>query len=203
MRTKKILLVGALSLVLVLGIAIPVAQAALTETQITAILSLLNSFGADKSVIENVSASLRGLPTQGGGGNTSSICAVTNALYLGIGDGDTDGDVTLLQQFLGVSPTTGFFGPKTLLAVQNWQAANGVVSSGTPDTTGYGVVGPKTLSAMQKSAGCGGSTSATLSATPTSGPAPLTVYFQGSGSVLAQSAGISFGDGTMTGEGVT
>ncbi len=43
---------------------------------------------------------------------------------------------------------------------------------------------------------------AVLVASPTSGPAPLTVYFKGSGSVLAPSAGIRFGDGAMTGEGV-
>ena len=42
---------------------------------------------------------------------------------------------------------------------------------------------------------------ATLNASPVSGAAPLEVYFRGTGSVLTSSAGISFGDGTMTGGG--
>lgn len=42
----------------------------------------------------------------------------------------------------------------------------------------------------------GPSQTASFSASPTSGPAPLTVSFQGSGSVLTQGAYISFGDGT-------
>jgi peptidoglycan hydrolase-like protein with peptidoglycan-binding domain len=43
---------------------------------------------------------------------------------------------------------TGYFGPLTQEAVQKWQAAHGIVSSGTPDTTGYGAVGPSTRSAF-------------------------------------------------------
>lgn len=40
--------------------------------------------------------------------------------------------------------TTGFFGSLTEKAVQRFQAKYGIVSSGTPATTGYGQVGPKT-----------------------------------------------------------
>ncbi len=54
---------------------------------------------------------------------------------------------------------------------------------------------------------CGGNvpippSSASLSASPISGPAPLTVYFQGSGSALDQGAFINFGDGTNSGNGI-
>jgi len=48
-------------------------------------------------------------------------------------------EVKNLQEFLGIKPD-GMFGPKTLVAVQKWQASRGL----TPD----GVVGPKTWDAM-------------------------------------------------------
>jgi peptidoglycan hydrolase-like protein with peptidoglycan-binding domain len=39
---------------------------------------------------------------------------------------------------------TGYYGALTETAVQTFQAKNGIVSSGSPATTGYGSVGPKT-----------------------------------------------------------
>ena len=65
-------------------------------------------------------------------------------------------DVARLQQFLArdvsIYPegtVSGYFGGLTELAVQRWQARNGIVSAGTAATTGYGAVGPKTLAAMR------------------------------------------------------
>lgn len=46
-----------------------------------------------------------------------------------------------------VAPT-GYYGSITAQAVQEFQARNGIVSSGTPSTTGYGRVGPKTRAAL-------------------------------------------------------
>jgi len=63
-------------------------------------------------------------------------------------------DVTSLQQFLvsqgllSEGNTTGFFGPLTQAAVQSFQAKQGIVTSGTPQTTGYGSVGPRTLTSI-------------------------------------------------------
>jgi len=63
-------------------------------------------------------------------------------------------DVTMLQQFfitqnlLSSDSATGFFGQLTQAAVQGWQRSQGVVSSGTPITTGYGVVGRLTLASI-------------------------------------------------------
>ena len=77
--------------------------------------------------------------------------------------GSRGSDVVHLQQYLIsqnlLSPdsSTGYFGPLTEAAVQQWQAAHGIVSSGTPDSTGYGAVGPRTRAAI---AGCGSSVSA-------------------------------------------
>lgn len=64
-------------------------------------------------------------------------------------------DVRRVQRILAKDPAiypegliTGYFGPATERAVQKFQEKNGIVSSGTPETTGYGVVGPKTAKAL-------------------------------------------------------
>lgn len=62
-------------------------------------------------------------------------------------------DVSKLQVFLRdnagyTGQVTGHYGPLTQAAVQKWQRERGIVSSGTPSTTGYGQVGPKTRAAM-------------------------------------------------------
>jgi hypothetical protein len=112
---------------------------------------------------------------QGSGSSTPSSSAAycdlpTQSLTLDDSDADTNGDVSRLQKFLAqdysIYPegkVTGYFGPATLKAVQRWQAANGLASSGNPDTTGYGYVGPKTRSAM--SAGCGSGKTTTTAQT--------------------------------------
>ena len=111
-----------------------VANAALTESQIQSILSLLQSFGADTATINNVNASLRGqatTPTPPSTGN----CGFTRSLTVR----STGADVKCLQQYLNStafkiaasgagSPggETTYFGTLTRSAVANWQAANGV-----------------------------------------------------------------------------
>lgn len=64
---------------------------------------------------------------------------------------NTQSDVVALQDILkfeGCMPTnvdsTGYFGALTLAAVQKLQLKHGIVTSGTPETTGFGRVGPKT-----------------------------------------------------------
>ena len=65
--------------------------------------------------------------------------------------GMQNNDVKKLQEFLATDPsiypeglTTGYFGELTEKAVQRFQTKHNIVSSGTPQTTGYGLVGPKT-----------------------------------------------------------
>jgi peptidoglycan hydrolase-like protein with peptidoglycan-binding domain len=59
-------------------------------------------------------------------------------------------DVSSLQEILfkdGDYPQdiiSGYYGSLTEQAVEAFQAKYGIISYGTPDTTGYGVVGPKT-----------------------------------------------------------
>ncbi len=107
----------------------PIAHAAsLTSTQISSILALLSSFGANSATIANVQAALNGQPTTGTGGTVTSSCSFTKDLTLK----SSGSDVTCLQQALiagGYSITagaTGYFGAQTQTAVIAWQKAAGV-----------------------------------------------------------------------------
>src|SRR3990167_422319 len=63
--------------------AIPlVANAALTQAQIQSILSLLSSFGADQTTINNVNSSLMGLPTSGAPTASAGACGFTRDLTM-------------------------------------------------------------------------------------------------------------------------
>jgi peptidoglycan hydrolase-like protein with peptidoglycan-binding domain len=132
--------------------AAPVRAAALTDIQIQALITLLTSFGVDASTIANVNATLRG--------TAPGACpSLTYTLNVGSVDGSTGGQVSLLQQFLGIGPT-GYFGPVTQKAVQEWQSGRGIAA---PGVSGYGIVGPKTRAAI----GCIGGVSAPSPVAPT------------------------------------
>ncbi|MDP3735381.1 MAG: Ig-like domain-containing protein [bacterium] len=75
----------------------------------------------------------------------------SHALYRGVSDITTGGEVSKLQKMLANDPSvypegliTGYYGQLTEKAVQRWQAKWKIVSFGSPATTGYGVVGPQT-----------------------------------------------------------
>lgn len=158
---------GAVLATSLLGAA-PFAQAAsLTAAQIDAITNLLQAFGADPATVANVQAVLEGTATStvssqtsGGSGSSDNSIQSTNSngcsvLSGNLHIGSTGDDVSHLQAFLGkdknVYPedsVTGYFGRMTEDAVQRWQAAHNVVSTGTPETTGFGFVGPQTRSEM-------------------------------------------------------
>lgn len=60
-------------------------------------------------------------------------------------------DVSDLQAFLASDPeiypeglATGYFGRLTEKALQRFQVLHGIVSAGSPENTGYGILGPKT-----------------------------------------------------------
>jgi hypothetical protein len=55
---------------------------------------------------------------------------------------------------LAAGNDTGYFRTLTETVVKSFQRKNGIVSNGSPSTTGYGAVGPKTRAAIQ--AACGG-----------------------------------------------
>lgn len=175
---------------LALSVSFAFAQAAsLTSDQITAIMNLLQSFGADQSVINNVQASLTGgtpsgghmgddhrmgsttpwmngmgssTPPMGGMGDKGRCLAIGRNLGLGA-QGD---DVKGLQQLLSddgmfMGSTTGFFGQMTQKALAMWQEHNGIASS----TTG-GSVGPMTRMFLQHRCGQGGMMGSTTPGMP-------------------------------------
>ena len=94
--------------------AVGVAQASsLTSAQVSAIIGLLQSFGADQSVINSVSATL--------GGQTSSglSCASFADVSYGQFDDTSGGRVSQLQTWLGIPSSTfgfGTYGHKTQAA---------------------------------------------------------------------------------------
>jgi len=166
----------ALVAAMVMTLAAPAAHAALTESQIQSILSLLSSFGADQTTIDNVNASLRGQPSPGSGssGSAGASCSqFTRDLTLG----STGADVQALQNLLNSngfqvaasgagSPgnESEYFGALTQAALAKWQAAKGV----NPPA---GYFGPLTRAAFASSGVCGstsgGSTGGTTTPAPT------------------------------------
>lgn len=91
--------------------------------------------------------------------------------------GSRGADVTALQTYLAQSPSlypsgliTGYYGPLTEAAVERFQTAQGIVSSGSAATTGYGRVGPITMARLNSlmSGGGGVSTDASPSLSATS-----------------------------------
>src|SRR3990167_6304653 len=106
----------------------PIAHAAaLTSSQVSAIISLLSSFGADASTIANVQASLTGGTPVSTGGSTSCSVGTANLTI-----GSSGAAVTCLQQTLiagGYSipaGATGYFGAQTRSAVSAWHTAKGI-----------------------------------------------------------------------------
>jgi chitodextrinase len=53
-------------------------------------------------------------------------------------------ELLLAKGYLTPDAVTGYYGPLTAEAVKRYQCAQGVVCSGTPETTGYGLVGAQT-----------------------------------------------------------
>src|SRR3989344_1239734 len=88
----------------------------------------------------------------GGGGGGTGLNLTADLVPGARGQAVTD-----LQTALASTPSiypeglvTGFYGSLTTKAVQNFQAANGIVSSGSPSTTGYGRVGPRTRAKLNE-----------------------------------------------------
>ncbi len=127
-----------------------VPASGLTSTQVQAILSLLSSFGADSATVARVSAVFTGSPAPETSTSSSSIQFASQPFSGTLSFGERNARIVSLQQeliklnFLAPSYDTGYYGPLTTRAVEAFQAAHSIVSSGTPETTGYGEVGPRT-----------------------------------------------------------
>jgi hypothetical protein len=152
----------------VFATATPARAASLTSAQVSSIISLLQSFGADAATIANVQASLTGgTPTTPTTPSTGGSCP---ALTRDIQAGSTGADVMSFQKFLNSNAATqvavsgagspgnetSTFGPATKAAAIKLQVKLGV-------TPAAGYVGAKTRAAI--AATCGGTT--TNPGTPT------------------------------------
>jgi peptidoglycan hydrolase-like protein with peptidoglycan-binding domain len=126
--------------------ALPASAAGLTQAQIQSILGLLQSFGAEQSVINKVAVTLGS--TGAGIPDDSKTCVqLTRNLTIGV----TGEDVTRLQKYLAVkgffsTEATGYYGFVTAQAVGKLQLELGIVSSA--NDTSYGLMGPKTREAV-------------------------------------------------------
>jgi hypothetical protein len=153
----------AIAFALIAGVfatATPANAAALTSAQVSSIIGLLQSFGADAATIANVQASLTGgTPTTPSTGGSTGACP---ALSRSLQQGSTGADVMALQKFLNATAATqvsvsgagspglesSYFGPATKAAVTKFQTLNNV--------SAIGIVGPATRAAI--AAVCGGTT---------------------------------------------
>ncbi|MEK7192632.1 MAG: fibronectin type III domain-containing protein [Patescibacteria group bacterium] len=84
------------------------------------------------------------------------------ALYRSLDQCDSGTDVSELQTYLASDTTiypsglvTGYYGSLTRGGVERFQTRYGIVSSGSPATTGYGRVGPVTRNAINAKLGMG------------------------------------------------
>jgi len=120
-------------------------------------------------------------------GIPSQVTGVSASFSRTLLRGMSGGDVKRLQQLLNSDPDTqvaasgvgspgnetDFYGSLTAQAIQKFQAKYGIVSSGSPATTGYGLVGPATRAKLWVVfSGSVISTPATPTPTPT--PTPQT-----------------------------
>lgn len=95
-------------------------------------------------------------------GFQNAYAAITTQLDVG----DTGSEVTELQTYLSLDSSiypsglvTGYYGELTKAGVERFQTKQGIVSSGTPATTGYGRVGPQTMLRINALMGSGGQSS--------------------------------------------
>jgi len=96
----------------------------------------------------------------GGGGIQKMQQLFTRNMWKGMRGSDikkmqqlfnSDPDLRIAESGLG-SPgnETEYYGFLTMSAVQNFQCKYGIACSGSPDSTGYGVVGPRTRTKLQE-----------------------------------------------------
>lgn len=200
----------------VLTLALPLlanAQTTATAAQVAQLTSQIQTLLQQVSALQAQTGS-SGTPTMAGssGAVTAGNCpSFARTLKVGM----SGSDVSALQQFLAsdssVYPNpqiTGYFGALTQAAVQRWQAKHGVVSSGSPSTTGYGQVGPRTASAMASQCGAGASGGANdapvggfIQVTPVTGNSPLSVTVNATVNTTNSCTGATYtldwGDGTV------
>ncbi|MBP9757073.1 MAG: hypothetical protein KBD06_00575 [Candidatus Pacebacteria bacterium] len=148
MRLKAVL-----TFLAIIALSVPVGTSAQTDS----ITDRLKKLLAD---LQTISSSLNSVAAVGAVQSNSCVTLLKN-LSPGSTDAGTKGEVSKLQRFLvsqGVeiypeAKVSGIYGPSTLKAVQRLQKKHGVVSAGSPSTTGYGAVGAATRALVTRLCG--------------------------------------------------
>jgi peptidoglycan hydrolase-like protein with peptidoglycan-binding domain len=160
--------------------------------QVQALQSQLGAQGGTSAGASTAAQGISGLAQQTGVKVIdSSACPQIGRTLKLTSTGD---DVSRLQQFLArdraIYPeglVSGYYGSLTEAAVKRWQAKFNIVSSGTAESTGYGVVGPRTAAAISlqcslyAGGGAGGGSGTVggyIQVSPIAGNAPLSVNVQ-------------------------
>lgn len=151
---------------MIAGIVIPFTASAMTmediQSQIATLLEQITQLQSQILTLNNA-ASTSVVPDDVSTEQPSSSAPISCTSLGGEVSPGSRGDSALqLQKFLisqgylSSDSATGFYGPLTVAAVQMMQKARGVVSQGSPDTTGFGSVGPKTRAAIACKSETGG-----------------------------------------------
>ncbi|MCR4330446.1 MAG: peptidoglycan-binding protein, partial [Patescibacteria group bacterium] len=158
-----------LLLTLILTFSLPLLLGAATVSDIELrIASLLSELQILQTELQNLKS---------GEAAVSAVKVQTSpsaTFFTTLGKGSEGSDVTKLQQYLAQDPAlypegliTGYYGSLTEAAVKRFQQKHNIVSSGTPLSTGYGVMGPKTRAVLNSLFTTTSSTPITPSPTPT------------------------------------
>ncbi len=167
--------VGFFASIVLLSGAASAQASSLTSAQVQAVISLLQAFNADQSTINSVAASLGGSVITTSTGWCPSL---SYNLYQGLTDTYTNGQVSQLQRYLGLTPT-GYFGSLTRARVASLQSQHRLLVTGG--------VGPLTRALIVQL--CSGttpiptptSTVSISSVTPTQGSVGTQVIIYGTG----------------------
>ncbi len=129
------------------GVFVTAATSPEVDAQIRALLAQVELLQAQ---LRTLTAGVQSAPVVSAPVTSASVCFSGTRT---IARGSTGSDVQALQEYLQetadyTGEITGYFGPLTESAVQRWQERNGVVSEGSPETTGFGIVGPRTREEM-------------------------------------------------------
>ena len=114
----------------------------LSQTQIQAVISLLQAFGTDSATIANVQQSLGGAQVSTTPVSLASTTALTASVLESLQLGDKGDRVKLLQTLLAADPSvypqgvvSGVFGPLTQQALKKYQDKHGLDRSGKVGST--------------------------------------------------------------------
>lgn len=174
-------------------VAVPVfahAQTLDIASQISSLTQLIAQLQARMQTTSTASPAARTVTLEQKTGGWSRCLNYPMNIKLGYFDTSGDpGPIKLLQMYLASTgdfsgEPSGYYGSVTQKAMQSWQRQNGVVSSGTPESTGYGVLGPKTREALKAATCTGGSTAVVV---PTQTPVLVPVPTQTSPITIAPS----------------